>query len=467
MDIKVKDLFCRPADERALLAYCMKGLNYYFEVCAKLTPADFLYYQHEMIMLTFEALAAKGAEKFEPTLIISEATAGGYLDNIGGLKYVQSISSINVDDSNFRVYLNTVYEATTKAKLFNLLNNNLSTVEKNAKDGMESIELVSSVESELLSLTTEGMKMDEPVDLKDGLGEYIEERRENKVDLTGISTGYPILDKQIDGLIPGTLFIIAARKKKGKSVFLANVAAHIAYRLKKAVLYVDTELSFEEFRSRTLSTISGVKERDIKHGGYDDATYNRLLKAKRIIDKGKLFHEYMPGYSVDKLVALYKKYKHKEDIGLIVFDYIKEPDSTSIDRQRKEYQVLGDVTTKLKDLAGQLKIPAITAVQLNRDNDIADSDRIARYADVICLWGPRTDKELEAGGMGCGTHKLMIKDTRRGGATSEEGIGYNLFKEFLRVKEVGIDKQYFTNFQKTINAGSASDYEGYENEELF
>jgi hypothetical protein len=177
----------------------------------------------------------------------------------------------------------------------------------------------------------------------------------------------------------------------------------------------------------------------------------------------------MPGYSVDKLVALYKKYRHKEKIGLIIFDYLKEPDSSSVDKERKEYQLLGDVTTKLKDLAGRLNIPALTAVQLSRANDIADSDRIARYADVICFWGDRDKEEIQTGGYECGSHKLVIKDTRRGGATNKEGIGYMFFKEFMKIREVPIDRQYFANFDKIVNADSATEgvsYDGYEDEEL-
>jgi len=464
-EIKKQELFCRPADERALIAYCMKDLASYFAVCSKLSPSDFLYSQHEMIMLLFEALASKGAERFETNLMISEATAGGFLDNIGGLKYIKTISDIKVDQSNFDVYLNSVLEATTKYKLYTLLIEKKETIERNAKEGLESSDLLSSVEAAILDLSMSGFNINEPINLGDGLSEYIEDLRNKKIELSGISTGFPILDKQIDGMVPGTLLVISARKKEGKSTFLSNIAIHVAYRLKIPTLYVDTELSFGEFRTRNLATISGLKERDIKHGGYDDYQYNRLKGAQKLIDSGKLFHEYMPGYSVDKLVALYKKYRHKEKIGLIVFDYLKEPDSTSVDRQRKEYQLLGDVTTKLKDLAGQLNVPALTAVQLNRNNDIADSDRIARYADVICMWGGRDKKEMETGGTECGSHKLVIKDTRRGGATSEEGIGYRFFKQSLQIKEVPIDQQYFTNFTKVVNDDSA-DSEGYENEEL-
>lgn len=416
-------------------------------------------------MLLFEVLASKGAESFDTNLLISEATANGVLDSVGGPKYIQTISNIHIEESNFDIYLKAVCESATKYKLYNLLLEKSKMIEQNAKEGLEGVELLSRVESKLLDLSMSGFNIDEPINLADGYDEYIDKLKDTKIDLSGMSTGYPILDKQIDGMVNGTLLVIAARKKMGKSTLLTNIAIHAAYRLKQPVLYVDTELSFKEWRSRAISTISGVKERDIKHGGYDDFTYGKLKKAGCLIEKGKLFHEYMPGYSVDKLVALYKKYRHKEKIGLIVFDYLKEPDSASVERQRKEYQLLGDVTTKLKDLAGQLDIPALTAVQLNRDNDIADSDRIARYADVICIWGTRGEKEAEAGGVNCGSHKLVIKDTRRGGATSEEGIGYNFFKEYLKIKEVTIDQQYFTNFEKIVNHDAAKD-DAYKDEKL-
>ena len=464
-EIQVKEMFCRPAEERALLCYCMQDLSNYFAVCSKLDHTDFLYNQHAMIMMLFAKLVAKGADKFELNLLLSEAAAEGVLESLGGMQYLQTISNINVAQNNFDVYMSSVFEAATKYKLYTLLTNKVSEIEQNAKEGVGSSDLLSNVEASILDLSMTGLNINEPINLGDGLDEYIEYLKENKVELSGISTGYPILDKQIDGMVPGTLQVIAARKKMGKSTLLTNIALYVAYRLGLPVLYVDTELSFNEWRSRALATISGLKERDIKHGDFDDYTYKKLQNIKAIIKKGKLFHEYMPGYSVDKLVALYKKYHHKEKIGLIVFDYLKEPDSTSVDRQRKEYQILGDVTTKLKDLAGQLNIPALTAVQLNRDNDVADSDSIARYADIVCHWGVRSKEEIDTGGVTCGTHKLEIRDTRRGGATSKEGIGYMFFKDRLEIKEVAADKQYFDRFDKVVNNDSAS-YEGYENEEL-
>lgn len=461
----LKNVFCRPTEERVLLAACMHNINNYFTICAKLSAIDFLFPQHELLMLIFSTLVAKGAGSLESNLVIAEASASGIIDSIGGAKYIQTVSNMNIETSNMDIYLGAVYEASVKYKLLSMLESKAELVTKNAKEGLSSTDLVSNAEASIMDLTMSGLGINEPINLSNGLTDYIDERKANLLSLSGMSTGYPILDKQIDGMIDGTLLVMAARKKMGKSTLLSNISAHVAYRLGVPVLYVDTELTFKEWRPRLLSILSGVKERDIKYGGYDAATYARLQKAAKLIEKGRMFHEYMPGYTVDKLVALYKKYRHKEKIGLIVFDYLKEPESSSIDKQRKDYQILGDVTTKLKDLAGSLGIPALTAVQLNRDNDIADSDRIARYADVVCVWSNRKVEEIEAGGLKCGTHKLVIRDTRRGGTTGIEGIGYNFNKERLSIREVPVDEQYFFNFEKTVNSESSSE-ESYVDYEL-
>lgn len=465
---KIKDMFCNPMDERATLSFCMRDISFYYNVCSKLVSDDFLYDRHSMLMLLFQSLVSQGIERFDINLIISEAQSNGIIENIGGLKYIQTINSmIHLSDENFEVYLNKVVEASAKYKLYCVLQNNISTVSENAKSGLSSIDLIGKSEANLMGLSMSGMNIDEPKNLADGLKEEIDKRKELQIVLSGLSTGYDIMDRQIDGMINGTLLIIASRKKMGKSALLSNIALHAAYKEMKPVLYVDTELTFEEWRNRAIAVMSGVKERDIKHGGYNEDTYKELLKAIKIINNGSnLFHEYMPGYSVDKLVTLYQKYKQKENIGLMVFDYLKEPESGSVDRQRKEYQILGDVTTKLKDLSGRLNIPVLTAVQLNRDNDIADSDRIARYGDVICHWAPRKQEEQEEGGINSGTHKLVIRDTRRGGTTNEHGIGFNFFKEYLIINEVASNKQYFTDFNKVVNYESAGKFESFGDNDL-
>lgn len=454
-ELEVKQLFCRATDERALLAYSFKTIDSFYTIISKMDEKDFLYPGHSTLFVLLKSMLNKGVEKFDIAMIVDVARNEGCLQSIGGIDYLQSVNNMEVSEENFKIYLNNVLEASTKYKLYGLLKEGTAKVVDNAKEGRNSSELMGRVENEILNLSTESKAVDEPKDFADGLVEYIEERKENRIEQVGLSTGHVILDKQIDGLIPATLFIVGARLKEGKSAFLTNIALHVAYIENKTVLYIDTEMPYVQWRPRAVAALSGVKEREIIHGGYSERTHERIVnRCLKRVDDGKLFHEYMPGYSVDKIVALYKKYKVKHDLGLIMFDYLKEPGSSSVDRQRKEYQLLGDVTTTIKDLAGELNIPAVTAVQLNRAKEIADSDRIARYADVIGIWSTREKDEIDKAGLEAGSHKLVVQNSRRGGQTPVEGIGYRFFKEQLRIIEVDIQDQAI-DYSRIINEGSA------------
>jgi len=465
---KGKALFCSAGDERLLLNFCLSDQDLYYTVASKLVPEDFLDAEHRLFFILISDLYLSGYKKLDGVIILNEARKQGIIDNLGGYEYVNGVVGTSTKGENFDKVLFNVLESSTKCKLYEAVLEHEKAIKNSVNDEKTSEELIGSLENYILDLSTQSRSIQEPLDVADGLKEWIEDRKEHKIEMSGLSTGYPILDKQIDGLIPGTLMFIAARKKMGKSALLTNIATYDAYKLRVPTLYIDTELPFHQFRSRLVAGMSGVKERTIIHGGYSEDEYNNIIKrCLNLIANGLLFHEYMPGYSIDKLVALCKKFKLKHNIGLIVFDYLKEPAIYgNSDKQRKEYQILGDVATKLKDLSGELDVPILSAVQLNRANDVADSDKIARYADIIAHWFKKEKEEIEAGGYKGGTHKLLIRDTRRGGSTGEAGIGYYFFKEYLRIKEVDAENQLI-NYMKdddVLNEDSAD--ATYSDEEL-
>ncbi len=89
-------------------------------------------------------------------------------------------------------------------------------------------------------------------------------------------------------------------------------------------------------------------------------------------------------------------------------------------------------------MAGELDIPVLCANQINRQDDIADSDRILRYADVLMFFKPKSKEEMDKVypfEKEYGTHKLIITDSRRGGTTPEEGIGFSFTKRMLHLSE--------------------------------
>jgi replicative DNA helicase len=396
-----------------------------------------------------------GIHEFDVHLASKIAKELGY--KAWSVEYFDALFNDICYKKNIDIYIDKLLDDSTKFKLFTSLHNNIELVYSNAKEHAteNSDSLINSVQADILDLSISSSAIDEPQHVSDGIDEYIKSIQDHKVELMGVSTGYPILDKAIDGLVPTTLTVIAARKKMGKSALLTNIAVNAAVKNGLPVLYIDTEMSFKEWRDRVLSIISGVDERVIKHGGFkgNAVVYDRIMAAVEYLKDSKLFHYYLPGYTVEKVSALYKKYKIKENIQLAIFDYIKEPDLTG--NNRKEHQLLGDVTTKLKDLSGSLDIPFLAAVQLSRANDVADSDRIARYADVIAFWGIRDAEEAEENGWDLeesGFYGLSIKDSRRGGRTGKQGIGFHFYKTKLRIIEASPDKQ-IEHFNERVDVG--------------
>lgn len=435
MSEKIKELFCQPVYERALLSYCFKSIDNFYVVASKINDEDFLRPEHKLLYVILKTLSKTKIAKFDISMVINEAQKNGVLQQIGSYDYVNAITQMELDDKNLDHYIDKVLDSSTKYQLHCRLESNLAALEKDAKDDeVTATDLLGKAGNDVMTLSMQSKAVKEARNLADGIEEYIEERKNSPVKFCGISTGFEILDKRIDGLIPGTLHVVCARPKQGKSTFLSGVASYVAYDLFKPVLYIDTEMPFEQWRPRIIAMLSGVPERIVKHGGYSDQHYVNIKEAGNIIKGGKLYHEYMPGYSIDKLGAIYKKYKHIDNIELGVFDYIKSPPGADF-RNKKEYQLLGDVTTMLKDLAGELDIPFFAANQINRQDDIADSDRILRYADVLMFLKPKPVEEVEKYGIDYGTYRLVITDSRRGGTTPPEGIDYQFVKKSLQMHE--------------------------------
>lgn len=467
--------FCDTANERSVLSLMAHDESSFFSVLSKISPRDFLAPESKAFFEVLSLLNKMGYTKFDK-LLLTKTAKDLNCEAQCSESFIDAMMNLNLSMANMDKYIAKLIDDSTKFQLYSKLKGHSLDILDNARhlNAKSSDDLINHVQADMLSLSLNSNAIEEPMHISDGLDDYIASIADERIETIGISTGYPILDKLIDGLVPGTLTVIAARKKMGKSTMLTNIATNVAVNDGLPVLYLDTEMTFKEWRDRVLAIISGVRERTIKHGGFkhDKAIYERVIKAVEYLKKSKLFHHYIPGYTLDNVSALYKKYKFKEDMKLAIFDYIKEPDSSSTESGRKEHQILGDVTTRLKDLSGQLDVPFLAAVQLNRSGDVADSDRVARYGDVVAFWGLRDIKKAEEEKLDLdiiGHYGLSIKDSRRGGSTGELGIGYKFLKTKLKILEVPqMDQaeQFDYLDDKKIDLGDAVNAAGLADENI-
>ena len=77
--------------------------------------------------------------------------------------------------------------------------------------------------------------------------------------MTGISTGFKMLDEMTSGLQPGDLIIVAGRPSMGKTTLAVNIAENAALgsRVKRAAIF-SMEMSAESLTLRMISSLGRI-----------------------------------------------------------------------------------------------------------------------------------------------------------------------------------------------------------------
>ena len=210
--------FCDVNNERSVLAIMSKSDDAFFSVLSKTNESDFLAPESKAYYAMLELLHRTGYKVFDK-MTLAKAAKDLCCDDMCSDAFIDAILNVPLALENLDIYLAKLVDDSTKYKLFMKLNGHTQTVKDNANaiDTKSSDDLINIVQSDMLSLSINSEAISEPKHIGDGLDEYILSIQDEKVDVIGLSTGYPVLDKVIDGLVPGTLMIVAARKKMGKS----------------------------------------------------------------------------------------------------------------------------------------------------------------------------------------------------------------------------------------------------------
>lgn len=252
--------------------------------------------------------------------------------------------------------------------------------------------------------------------------------------------GLPSMIPELNNYVtydPAELVLISGRMKTGKSAFMLCEGIRM---LKNGVpvLYIDTEISDKLFTQRVLSCLTGIPGNDIKNGRLNNKQKQELKEARDWLKQQPLVHEYMTNPDEDEIYALCNILKYKINLGFVIYDYIKcdEADSS------KTYNILGRMTDFLKNkIAGKLHVPVLAGAQLNRQEEIADSDKIYRYISTGLKWRPKTSEEIHEQGKECGNYALIV-DINRNGDNMVDGEWIDVVFDGSRMRIQQAPKQH-------------------------
>ena len=232
-----------------------------------------------------------------------------------------------------------------------------------------------------------------------------------------LMTGLFSVDQATGGFCPGELIVLAARPGVGKSAFAMQVALHNAIA-DRAALFASLEMSEADLMKRILCGHSGVDSRLLRSGTIGPESRKRLKHAAEQIADTPLFVFAPPSSTLSKIRAVARQHKASGNLSLLVVDYLQliRPDADQ--RKLQRYEQVTAVSSGLKILARELRVPVLCLAQLNREAEkevprlshLRESGAIEQDADIVLFLCP----EKEATGQTPGEVFLKVAKHRHG-----------------------------------------------------
>lgn len=231
----------------------------------------------------------------------------------------------------------------------------------------------------------------------------------------GESYGLPSFFKSLNDFFQyeeTELIIIEARMKRGKSWLALIEGLHKAMNGVPTFIQ-DSEMSDENFYIRVISYLTGISTSRIKNEVLSEEDEKKIEEANAYIETLPLFHNYDPYITKEKFYSICAQKKNEMGLKFVIWDYIKCDDAIIGSAERSAY--MSGITNWLKNVVGgDLGMSVLAFCQLNRNNEVAESDGIEKYCSVAMKWEEKSNEELVRDGYECGTHKLTIKLNRLG-----------------------------------------------------
>lgn len=373
-----------------------------------LLPEHFAVDGHRYIYMSMNYLVEQGSQPDSVSImqVYTDEKAKGAIEELGGVDYLESIKLQPVA-GNTALFVGHIKQASARRAIYEQAEKVKQRALKDTDSGVN--DFLGNVENDFRDISIEYQVAQGVTKLGENTADRLKQRLLTPQDTIGLKTGWKQFDLATLGLVDGELTIVGARSKAGKSTVLLNWCKKICVDDGIPTLYLDSEMYDFEQEDKLLSMLSGVPHEEIRTGKFGQDTYYgtakdkiaKVQQANAKLKQAPFYHVYLPNFTIEKIQALARKYQIEHGVKLIVFDYIKLPSSNS-NLGDKEFQALGYLTSGLKDLAGTLQVPIISAVQLNRgavgkeditEADIGGSDRILMLANRVCLLRKSTEEE--------------------------------------------------------------------------
>ncbi len=371
-------------------------------------------------------------EKDEPIDMITvgdELRRRNQLEEVGSMFYLSQLTTEVISPAHIESHCRIVLEKALKRQLIEM---NTEIITECYQDANDAFEVIDGAETRLFKLSERLMKRSY-VDLKSvvtPLMKTIYNTSQSHSGVTGVPSGYSLLDNMTGGWQKTDLIILAARPSMGKTALALSMARNAAIDHNMGTGIFSLEMSKEQLALRLLCAEARVNMQLVRTGRIKESDYGKLATYVGSLERAPIFIEDTPGISILELRAKARRMVEERDVKLIIIDYLQLMTAPSIKDSRE--REIATISRSLKGLAKDLGIPIIALSQLNRSveqrtggkpmlADLRESGSIEQDADVVLFVHRNRDADAPPEDQG---RAQIIIGKQRNGETGEISLAW-------------------------------------------
>ena len=354
-----------------------------------LKPESFYKPAHKVI---YEAVLDlfKKAEPIDIVTVSEHLRNKEELEKAGGRSYINDLALNVVTTANIEFYAKIIQEKEIKRALINAG----SEIVAMSYESDDTDRVLDDAQKLIFNIAAQKDTTDLVAiqDLVVSSYEEIENRFNNRDELTGVTTGFYDLDNITSGLQRSDLIILAARPSMGKTAFALNLAQNVALKGKKGVAIFSLEMPKQQLVKRMLCAEAEVESDRVRTGNLQPKDWEKIVDAMTRLSDARIYIDDTSGVTAIDIKAKCRRLMMEEkELGLIVIDYLQLMEGGNPNDRNQQ---ISAISRSLKGLARELDVPIIALSQLSRGveqrpdkrpmlSDLRDSGAIEQDADIV------------------------------------------------------------------------------------
>lgn len=389
--------------ERFVLGCVFLEPSFMPAVLERLTTGDFYVQTHQAVFKAFKNLLQTRTD-FNPVTLDHEikrlAEAGQAVsvtvaqqaelsDGVPRFSKIESLES----------YIKIIRDTSLQRQLIRFAD---SIARQAASSDSDPAELVAEMARRASDLQSTAEQLSDLVTSDEAVKRTLDDLEEKwaKKGMLGLPTGFPDLDRHLQGLQGGHTYIVAAAPNVGKTTFCLNIVDNwLTMRPEAVGLVVSMEMAVNELVVKLCGIRGHLDTMRVQSGDLTREEKQTLLKVSDDIRKKPVvflegFNSVKPSSISAKLERMRSKYGR---VDYLVLDYVQLMDA---DINGTDYQRVTAISRELKNIAMRFNIPVLIVSQLNRNHDnrtnrsyrlsdLRDSGGLGQDASVVLFVEPK------------------------------------------------------------------------------